>query len=49
MLEKQTIAISKKNKIALIQMGRKNQTFDSILTDVLERSGFEFKEEAKNK
>jgi hypothetical protein len=32
-----TIAISKKNREALIEFGRKDQTFDQILSQVLQR------------
>ena len=32
-----TIAISKKNRQSLIELGRKNQTFDQILSQLLQR------------
>lgn len=39
-----TIAISKKNRETLIEFGRKDQTFDEILSQVLKRlSGGESK------
>jgi hypothetical protein len=38
-IQTKTIAVSKKNHLALIAMGRKNQTFDEILSEILERLG----------
>jgi hypothetical protein len=48
-VQTKTIAISKKNHQALIQRGRKNQSFDQILSEILQRSGVDAKETVERK